>query len=292
MAAATAAVANARDEDDVVAVTGPTPIGPWRAQWWRPFPEGYRVEVEERMQWARHRSGGGEDCYLDPSHLASNPQRLRQVLDRRNMTMPEWFLLAFMEDHLGRSSVTELPRWAAKSAEHFGVTVSEEECRDGLDACLTRGWLRVMDQSAANEVRTLMRNDPALLPLPKFAESRREDGRVVMGRHGKWLSHPRTTTYRLGEIDFTPLGAAFYRTMATEVFGSAWEDALIVSKAFYWEEHHYCESKNALSDVVIEYGYKGHTVWASRLMPIGPWCVHWWERYPAGYRLELELGDS
>ena len=26
--------------------------------------------------------------------------------------------------------------------------------------------------------------------------------------------------------------------------------------------------------------------------PIGPWCVYWWDRFPAGYRLEFEVGES
>jgi hypothetical protein len=30
---------------------------------------------------------------------------------------------------------------------------------------------------------------------------------------------------------------------------------------------------------------------ARRVGPIGPWCVCWWERFSAGFRLELELGD-
>ena len=30
---------------------------------------------------------------------------------------------------------------------------------------------------------------------------------------------------------------------------------------------------------------------AHRLAPIGPWCGSWWERFPSGYRLELEIGN-
>ena len=34
----------------------------------------------------------------------------------------------------------------------------------------------------------------------------------------------------------------------------------------------------------------GDFVRASQVVPIGPWCVYWWERFPSGYRLELKLG--
>jgi hypothetical protein len=43
--------------------------------------------------------------------------------------------------------------------------------------------------------------------------------------------------------------------------------------------------------LVGEYAAGGEVVRASRLVPIGPWCIRWWQRYPAGYRLELEIGD-
>jgi hypothetical protein len=42
---------------------------------------------------------------------------------------------------------------------------------------------------------------------------------------------------------------------------------------------------------VQEHVAKGDVVRARRVVPIGPWCVYWWERFPAGYRLELELGE-
>ncbi|HEX4610001.1 MAG TPA: hypothetical protein VH092_17545, partial [Urbifossiella sp.] len=74
-AAAAAMVEGIRRGWGGVAVTGPDPIGPWRAQWWRRFPEGYRVDIEERLPWQGRGSGGGEDCYLDNSARDSDPGR-------------------------------------------------------------------------------------------------------------------------------------------------------------------------------------------------------------------------
>jgi hypothetical protein len=63
-AAAAAAIEEIRNQDEVVNVTGPSPTGPWHAQWWRRFPDGYRIDIEERRQWQGRGSRGGEDCYL------------------------------------------------------------------------------------------------------------------------------------------------------------------------------------------------------------------------------------
>jgi hypothetical protein len=266
--AADAAIARAWEEDDVVAVTGPTAIGPWRVQWWRRFPEGYRIDVEERTQWQGRASGGGEDCYLDRSPQKSDWRRLRYVLDRHNVTLAEWLFLASMDLITWHKSAASLLRWAAESRDaHFGVTVSEKERRIALYACLRYGWLRSVDRNAVDEVRALLRNDPALLPVPSKVESNE------------------------GEIDFSPDGAALYRTVAAEWLGPTWEDGLRVGKAHYWEVHRYCETEEGLQGIVQKHEDRGEIVRASRVVPIGPWCVYWWERYPAGYRMELQIGD-
>jgi hypothetical protein len=164
-AAALAAIPEA-DQDHAVTVTGPTPIGPWRVQWWRRFPEGYRVDIEERMQWEGRGGGGGPGCVMSRSGRQTDPQRLRRVLDCHNVALAEWLLLAAME-WAWYQSAFDLPRLAAGStAERFGVTATAEECRTGLEACLRHGWLRVVDQHAIDEVQALLRTDPAFLPVP------------------------------------------------------------------------------------------------------------------------------
>jgi hypothetical protein len=152
-AAAVAELKKARDEDDVVSVSGPFPIGPWRAQWWRRFPEGYRIDVEARRQWQGRASGGGEYCYLLRSPRQSDLQRLQHVLDRHNVALAEWALLAAMEHHSPRSEEASLAWWLADlSNREFGGTISAEELRSGLEACLRYGWLRVVDQHVIDEV--------------------------------------------------------------------------------------------------------------------------------------------
>ena len=288
-AAAVSAIEESRRQKDVAAVTGPTPIGPWRAQWWRRFTEGYRIDIEERRRWQCCGSGGEEHCYLDHSARNSDPGRLQDVLDRHNVTLGEWLLLESMEWF--RGSALHLCRQAESSTQLLGVAISEAECRDGLESCLRYDWLRVVDQPTIDDVRSLLAADSAYLALPRTAENRPRQCSFVIDplRPGQLLPVPLPASHQLGEIDFSPAGAQLYRMICSDWLGPDWENNFSASRGYYWEEHHYCETDDGFERIVQEHIAKGDNLRAARVVPLGPWCVYWWERFPTGYRLELEL---
>jgi hypothetical protein len=291
-AAAVAAIEDRRRPDDTVIITGPTPIGPWRAQWWRRFPASYRIEIEERRQWQGGASGGGESCYLDDAARRADPDRLRHVLDCHNVTLAEWLVLDCTAGNGFPGTAAHLCRGAvAFGGRLLGAAVPEDLCREGLEACLRYGWLRVVDQHTDDEVKSLLDADPAHLALPRTAENRPGECyyHTDPRRPGNLVPVPMPVAHRWGGIDFSPDGARLYRMIQAERLGPDWEDALHVSREYYWEEHCYSTSEEGFERVVQEHIARGVVVQASRVVPIGPWCVHWWERFPAGYRLELEL---
>ncbi len=97
----------------------------------------------------------------------------------------------------------------------------------------------------------------------------------------------------LNSINFMPSGAALYRMLAAEWLGPTWEDEIqvCVSTETYREEHRYCETEEGLRAVLQECADRQENVRTSKIVPIGPWCVQWWKRFPRGYRLELQVGD-
>jgi hypothetical protein len=265
-AAALAEIADICDGWAVDSVAGPTLIGRWRAQWWRRYPEGYRIDIERRTHWEGW-CGEGEGWSLPHSpRWRSDTKRLQHVLACHNVDLAEWLLLAAM-DCFAHQSPSSLPRHVAAAAEkNYGVATSMRECRAGLEACLANGWLRAVDREAVTEVRAILRDDPATDHLP---------GEMVGG---------------LGEVDFTPVGAALYRMIAAEFLGPDWDAGLRVWKEHYREEHGYCEAEGPLQGVVQDCVARGETVLNSRIVPLGPWSVYWWKRFPHGYRLELQIG--
>jgi hypothetical protein len=262
--AAVKGIEAASGDENVVSVSGPTSIGPWRCQWWRTFSEGYRIDIEERMRWMGR--CGGAACIMYRLPEQADLRHLAFVLDRHNVTFAEWLLMSSMDEG-GRQSASDLTRVAAFASEQFGVFISEGECREGLNACIGHGWLRVLDPQTIDEIRSLLRNDPRFEPVPSDV----------------FINH--------GTIDFSPSGAAMYRMIAADWLGPAWEDEIDVCKEWFWEEHRYCETAEGLRDVVQEHVDRGRIVQARRVVPIGPWCVYWWERFPGGYRMELEIDD-
>jgi hypothetical protein len=165
----------------------------------------------------------------------------------------------------GNYTARSILRHAAESAEgYFGTKVTEDELRDGLEACLRHGWLGIVDKAFMAEIETLLRDQPTLMP--------------VTGSLGL-----------CDYIDFTPTGADLYRTLSGAWLGPTWEDEFVAWKEIYREEHVYCEVEEGLQDVVKEYTEMGQVVLSSRIAAIGPWCVRWWRRFPSGYRLELEI---
>jgi hypothetical protein len=250
--------------DDVVSLTGPSLIGRWRIQWWRLFPEGYRIDVEERHHWegmCPHQEGWEG---IPPHRWAINPKCLRNILDGHNVRPVEWVHLAAMDGY-GLRGPNDLVRGRGRWEEPFGITASEPERREALEDCLRNGWLRTTDQAAVEAIQALLADGQAAVLVP------------------------RETRCGLGEIDFTPAGAGLYRMIAAEYLGPDWEDDVSVSKEHYREEHRYCETEEGLRDIVQVYEAAGEIVLASRVVPLGPWCVHCWERFPAGYRMELEI---
>lgn len=77
--------------------------------------------------------------------------------------------------------------------------------------------------------------------------------------------------------------------ISAEWLGANWEDDLRVARGYEWEEHRYCRSAEGFPGIADEHRTRGDVVRAGRVVPIGPWCVWWWDRFPEGYRLELEL---
>lgn len=265
-AAARAEVERQREYGDVVAVTAPIPIGPWRAEWWRRFPEGYRIEVEERMRWQGRAPCGGGSVWARPREGTIDLAHAQHVLDQHKVEWIEWLVLASVETAPNAHHEYILDE-AAKVAERLGATVSVEECSRGLEACVSKGWLRPLDSHAVAEIVDLLADDAAWMPVP---------------------FDPRTCC---DELAFSLNGAQLFRRLSATILGADWEE-LAVEDTFYREEHHYSPTQAGVAGVIQSYVESNEEPTSVRIESIGPWCVYWWERFPSGYRLELRFGEE
>lgn len=250
--------------ENTASVTGPFRIGPWRANWWRRFAEGYRIDVEERMQWQGRSSSGGGCIFFNLRNLSTNRGHAEDVLNRHNVSWVEWLVLASLESATDRHGIA---REAIENSKRFGINLGEQECFNGLETCLQNGWLRQIDEQVTAEISSLLRVDPTRMPV---------------------CFDPANS---VGEIDFTSEGAVLYRMISAEIFGRDWEDGLVVEASYFREEHRYCATEVGLEAVRQVYAESGQIPTTIRTTPIGPWCVYWWERFCDGYRMELTFGE-
>src|SRR5262249_14591785 len=157
--------------------------------------------------------------FFDDKVSENDAARLRDVLDRHQMTPAEWaFLAAAERERLPEAIQRAFSRPGSRKST-FGPSFSDQECFAAFEACLRKGWLQRMDAAALEEVASLLRDEPALLPAPE------------------------TTKAKEGEFDFTPAGAAVYREISGQWLGPDWEDRLYVSNCYYWIEHLYAEAE-------------------------------------------------
>jgi len=253
-------------DPETTTIHGPVAIGPWRADWWLTFREGVRVDLDVRSQWelARH---DDSDNSLPPC-IGNGPRGradLQDALDRRHMTRAQWHLLNLVRTDPVQEIVSRASR---TSRRKLGVELSDEECLNALEGCLRNGWIRQLDRAAIAEIQASLRLEPAETPLPlDFAA-------------------------RLGGLDYTPVGAGLYWSIVTEVNGPDWLATFSLTHEYYREEHRYCESRGGCTSGVFGgLATAGKAVRSEQCPRIGPWCAHWSEKFPSGYRLELQLGD-
>lgn len=249
--------------DDVTCFVGPRLVGPWRAQWWRRFNAGFRIDVERRMHWQGECNGGGL-CHLDLDSLDFNIHQAMRVLRRHGISLQEWLTLASLESINARD---EINRQVSRRLAQWDVNMLDLDGDLGIEACLRNQWLQRMDGRAIESVQRMLTTDAAMLAYP---------------------FRPEAWGY---ELDFTPQGAEFYRALSAEIHGPDWEQSLSVHWSSYRVEHRYCATKDAAISVQTVCAESGESPIAVRVVPIGAWCVYWWQRFESGYRVELVFGE-
>jgi hypothetical protein len=149
---------------------------------------------------------------------------------------------------------------------HSGI--NEGECEEALTSCLNRKLLQVIDGAALDHLHRFVEQERLIGPVYGFPQE--------------------------GDVDFTPTGAHTYRNLRTELYGADWgahqEYPRIDSDG---QEVFFRTAEGGMKFLQAQ----PQRLWLTNppaLLPVGPWCVYWWEQYPSGYRINLpaESGDS
>lgn len=285
---AAAALKEHQEFEEVVSATGPTEVGPWRAQWWRRFDAGYRIRIESRSPEYASIGVPGADCHLDQSVTSSERQGLAPILARHGLSLCEWLMLRAMEQTWSQSSTSALCRGVRSLGEQiFETTFTNDDLHAAWNACRRQGWLTVIGEPELQAILAYLHDVPALHAVPTLTELWSDELRYADGPGGRL--EPLAAGRRMGQIDFTPAGAEFYRAVSGEWLGADWEDRLNVTQTQEYEKDYYGLDSEGFAGLTEEHVAKGEIVLQRRIVPIGPWCLYWWKPFPAGHRLELRL---
>jgi hypothetical protein len=258
-----------------------TLIGPWRRVWWERYPSAYQVEVSatRAADLDALRSAVSFVAQPDSSRRSEINTHWAQVLLQFGVSAAELAVLV-------RFAFGSLPlEMAAESAMGFSnraglVSVSTQDCREGIASCLRKGWLREIDGPALAELENDLRQDPALGPIEPLPD--------------------------IGHIDLSREGARLYKDVHRELYGSgvllhvapgpatpppdrtAYSDAVyrhqVSLERFYYRDEQAAAA--ARKEFLAPSGPRG-VCSVGDPFPIGPWCVHWWERFEKGAYIDV-----
>jgi hypothetical protein len=197
--------------------------------------------------------------------MPGNVERFTRVRESLGLTRAGWCVLSCCRYGPYPEAFHLREAQAESEWDRLGP-ISEREAAAGLRECLEAGWLRRIDE-------------PALRAIRADIESR--------GLIGPVYGWPQA-----GDVDFTPRGVECYLTLIDALR----EDDDPGQNAFYVDtptgETVYCVTLEASRSVIDQHGRDPGVITSSEPVPIGPWCVSWWERFPSGYRIDIEGSPS
>jgi hypothetical protein len=267
-------------------------IGPWRRAWWDYYPTGFRVRV------TAEKASSALDMTIPPTLIGEatedspeasclpgetirtilNPLNQRVTIQQHGLAVPQWQVLrTFSSGPLPlESALAQVIDWCHD--DPLGIP-TDAEAQLGLQSCLDSKWICVLDEEALHAINQLLTIQPAIGPLEELA----------------YASSPA--------IGLTSPGAALLQRVQHALYGPALDFMAWSMPCFpvsHWQASRY--HVHRLSSIMELYytspqsaaTYADETRAApfggsvSAPVPTGSWCTHWWQRYPEGFRVDVE----
>ena len=195
---------------------------------------------------------------LDPSSHAD-------ILRGRGFTLADWFVLSIPGQWPVRAAT--VPKLASQQSEEDPRgSISVSVAKKTFESLIKRGLLEVVDLARWSQLTA--RHSKAGWPYPV---------------HGFPME---------GDVDFTDLGAATFKSLADLLYGPDFFSSAEVDSDDGQELIYYSVSADQARHIAEEAEKQtpGRVVIVE---PIGPWCIFWWKTFASGYRVSvLKKGRS
>lgn len=259
--------ARLRKEPHFASMTRPTVADDVRLAWWCPPMRGWSFEVTEKFHWQGR--GGVDSCTTsallnwDAEFANVDRAQLRRHCRHHDLEPSDLCVLLriaeggpFDVKRLGRSSLI-----LAKSG--IGLRMTIDQIVGAIRRCLHNGL--IVRLNAEENQRIELAAKESSMPL-------------------------YTQESRLDFLDLTDAGARFLVEQGSKILKTAWLDGWVVSRKVFSRDHLYTRNFLDIASVFERYSrFPQKSLKIGPIEEIGPWCVYWWNRFPKGYRLELEV---
>lgn len=249
-----------RQDPSARCLVEPHPIGPWRAEWWRCFPSGFRSEWQETYDHAEWMPGHNFIGFSD--RIRVEGQWFSRQSPLADQQLP---LLEFALTQRGLSH----DAWKVlRSFESSTITIPQNYLREnpqGVAECVSQGWIVPVDERFRDELERELNAALAVLPLRH----------VYRCEEGNWA--------------ITPAGIERLAEVSRDLFGPLWEDCVCVEQGLGGTALMYCETQRGIEDQLEEWEYLGIRVASHTIEAIGPWCTTWRKEFPSGFKATVEI---
>jgi hypothetical protein len=206
------------------------------------------------------RTGPGQSAHNYRGHMMAefDPKAHLKTLRSHNISLPEWFVL----NSIGTWPLPrdEVPGTCAGLSEGDPRgSVTEAECARALEGCINKGWLTVVGHPYLDMILWAVKKTPAIGPIYGFPN--------------------------IGDVDFTPGGAALYTEVSKDLFGS-----VTPQQVFEVETPRHMlffRTKKDAESHLKALDRSKRRLRFGEIKEIGPWRVYWWLDYPRGYAVRV-----
>jgi hypothetical protein len=195
-----------------------------------------------------------------------NPENHFRLLGQSGISLPEWYVLSLIGKWpFPHNQVCKTV--ASHSEQDLRGPVTKMNCEAALTACITKHWLRIIDTSSLKAIRSFVRNSNLGGPVYGYPS--------------------------IGDVDFTPEGAILYQNLYRQLYRRSLE-----ARHGYPREiaagkfRYYYQRRKAVLGAISDWKQQETLLSVGRIVPIGPWCVYWWKRFPKGYGVDVEFKAS
>jgi hypothetical protein len=140
--------------------------------------------------------------------------------------------------------------------------LSEAEVRETLRICISQGLVRIISEKDLLDIRARL---------------------AAEGRLGPVYGMPT-----VGAVDFTIRGAECYQALCKDFADDGYEPSETYHVRDDSKEAIYCPTFRDAQTTTDYYNNLPDVQSVSQPVPLGPWCVYWWECFPSGYRVDVE----